>query len=92
MSHQISIMVESLVDTMAYISTRGDTPPLELNDLLTRGTAGDGGPYVPEDWPTLSADELYALSCKPYGEIASALLDRFGGEDWTSAGYHEGIR
>lgn len=77
---------------MAYISTRGHAPPVDLKDLLNRGTAGDGGLYVPEDWPALSADELSALACKPYGEIAAGLLDRFGGEDWISAGFGEGIR
>ena len=76
---------------MAYISTRGHASPVDLKDLLTRGTAGDGGLYVPEHWPALSADELSALACKPYGIIAAGLLDRFGGEDWISAGFGEGI-
>ena len=77
---------------MPYISTRGHAAPVELKDLLTRGTAGDGGLYVPKDWPALSADELSSLAHKSYGEIAAGLLNRFGGENWKTSGFSEEIQ
>ena len=77
---------------MAYISTRGHGAPVDLQDLLVRGTAEDGGLYVPEDWPTLSSSALSALARKSYSEIASGLLELFGGENWKTGGFSEGIR
>ena len=77
---------------MAYISTRGHGAPVDLQDLLVRGTAEDGGLYVPEDWPTLSSSALSAPARKSYSEIASGLLELFGGENWKTGGFSEGIR
>ena len=77
---------------MAYISTRGHGAPVKLQDLLIRGTAEDGGLYVPVDWPTLSSSELSALAQKPYGEVASGILELFGGENWKTGGFSEGIQ
>ena len=77
---------------MAYISTRGHGAPVDLQDLLVRGTAEDGGLYVTEDWPTLSSSALSALARKSYSEIASGLLELFGGENWKTGGFSEGIR
>ena len=38
---------------MLYTSTRGNAPARSLRELLRRGTAEDGGLYVPETWPEL---------------------------------------
>lgn len=40
---------------MRYISTRGAAPVLGFDDVLLAGLAADGGLYVPESMPTLSA-------------------------------------
>ncbi len=77
---------------MEYISTRGHSPSVRLKDLLTSGTAEDGGLYVPEFWPTLSTQKLDEFASKPYGELASKLLDIFGGEDWVAADFSSSIR
>ena len=46
---------------MRYISTRGEAPPLGFMDVTLAGLARDGGLYVPETWPRLSADTIAAL-------------------------------
>src|SRR5688500_4174265 len=38
-----------------YISTRGEAPVLGFCDVMLTGLARDGGLYVPEVWPQLSA-------------------------------------
>jgi threonine synthase len=43
---------------MKYVSTRGTAPVLEFGDVLLAGLARDGGLYVPEMWPPLTAGAL----------------------------------
>jgi threonine synthase len=53
-----------------YVSTRGDAPSLEFDDVLLRGLAADGGLYVPDDYPhlpDLAPDASYT-------QVATALL------------------
>ena len=38
-----------------YVSSRGQAPRLGFADVLLAGLASDGGLYVPETWPTVSA-------------------------------------
>ena len=64
---------------MRYISTRGQAPVLEFEDVLLAGLARDGGLYVPEDWPQLSADDLRGLSGAPYTEFAFRVMQPFVG-------------
>ena len=40
---------------MKYISTRGRAPVLEFDEVLLAGLARDGGLYLPEIWPKVSA-------------------------------------
>ncbi|MEQ8710219.1 MAG: threonine synthase, partial [Rhodospirillales bacterium] len=62
---------------MKYISTRGTAPVLGFDDVLLAGLARDGGLYLPESWPTFSADEIRALQGKPYTEIARKIITPF---------------
>ena len=39
---------------MKYFSTRGNSQELNFIDVLTSGTAKDGGLYVPENFPRFS--------------------------------------
>ena len=55
---------------MRYISTRGDAPVLDFEDVTLAGLARDGGLYLPERWPTLSRDEIAALAGLDYVETA----------------------
>ena len=55
---------------MKYVSTRGEAPELGFEDVLLTGLARDGGLYVPDQWPTLTTDELLTLRGHPYQEVA----------------------
>ena len=64
---------------MNYISTRGGES-LNLAHILTRGTASDGGLFVPEKWPVISQQELSELLSGEYAAIAGQVLRHFGAE------------
>jgi threonine synthase len=60
-----------------YISTRGQAPELAFDDVLLAGLARDGGLYVPESWPTWSADDLAGLRRLSYQDIAARVMTPF---------------
>ena len=62
---------------MHYVSTRGLAKPQAFAEIVLEGLASDGGLFVPEALPRLSADELAAMRGMKYGELASAVLSRF---------------
>ena len=71
-----------------YISTRGGES-LNLAQILTRGTASDGGLFVPEKWPSLSTRELAALLSGEYAEIAGQVLELFGADSLATGNITE---
>ena len=64
---------------MRYISTRGQAPVLEFDDVLLAGLARDGGLYLPESWPRLSADDIRSLRGLSYPELAMRVVAPFVG-------------
>ena len=46
---------------MKYLSTRGESAPRRFCDILLEGLAPDGGLYLPERYPQLSAADLARL-------------------------------
>ena len=62
---------------MHYVSTRGDAPDLGFNDVLLAGLATDGGLYVPEFWPTLTAPS----AAQTYAERAVEVMLPFVAPD-----------
>lgn len=68
---------------MKYISTRGTAPALDFRGALLTGLASDGGLYVPESIPTLSAEALASLKGLSYPELALTLLTPFVGDSFT---------
>ncbi len=62
---------------MKYVSTRGDAPVLEFDEVLLAGLARDGGLYLPEVWPQVSATEIRALAGLSYTEIAVRIMRPF---------------
>ncbi|MEL6225745.1 MAG: threonine synthase [Pseudomonadota bacterium] len=65
---------------MKYISTRGEAPALEFDDVLLAGLARDGGLYVPETYPELSSVEIAAMAGKSFADIAETVIAPFVGE------------
>ena len=44
---------------MNYISTRGQAPALDFEQVLLTGLAADGGLYVPQHLPVFSREEPF---------------------------------
>jgi len=70
---------------VAYISTRGKAPPLSFSETTLAGLACDGGLYVPEACPKLSAEEIANMARQHYLEVAWRVMLPFVGEDIPSA-------
>jgi threonine synthase len=73
---------------MRYFSTRGGSPSVSFFGALLAGLAPDGGLYMPEAWPTLSAQVLRDAVTVPYATTAAAVLSAFAGDDLT---YEEAV-
>ncbi|MFC6637266.1 threonine synthase [Sulfitobacter sp. JBTF-M27] len=74
---------------MRYISTRGTAPALNFEDTMLTGLARDGGLYVPEEIPTLSADQIAAMSGQSYEDVAFTVMRPFIGDTFTDAEFRE---
>ncbi|WP_408586432.1 threonine synthase [Novosphingobium sp.] len=68
---------------MKYVSTRGAAPALDFEEVTLAGLASDGGLYVPESWPTFSADEIAVMAGLPYAELAQKIMQPFVGDCLT---------
>ena len=62
---------------MKYISTRGQAPALNFEQVLLAGLASDGGLYVPETLPTFSPDEIAAMASLDYAQLAQKIITPF---------------
>ncbi len=62
---------------MKYISTRGQAPALNFEEVLLTGLAADGGLYVPETLPTFSAQEIEAMAGLNYPDLAKKIIAPF---------------
>ena len=62
---------------MKYISTRGQAPALNFEDVLLTGLAADGGLYVPESLPQFSQDEIRAMAGLDYVSLAERIVTPF---------------
>jgi threonine synthase len=70
---------------MQYISTRGAAPTLSFDEAMLTGLARDGGLYVPQSVPAMSADALAALAGQTYEEAAYQVMWPFVGDSFTKA-------
>jgi threonine synthase len=64
---------------MRYISTRGSAPSLDFADALLAGLARDGGLYLPESWPQVTAAEIAGYAGQPFHAVAFDVIRRFTG-------------
>jgi threonine synthase len=62
---------------MKYISTRGGAAPQSFSDILLGGLAPDGGLYLPESYPQVSAAELAEWRELPYHALALRILAKY---------------
>jgi threonine synthase len=69
---------------MIFTSTRGHAAPVPLRALLTRGTAPDGGLYMPQNFPAPDLQRALALGALPFADLVAALIALF--DDRPEAG------
>jgi threonine synthase len=62
-----------------YVSTRGQAPILDFDEVLLAGLASDGGLYLPESWPNFDADDIRDMQGMSYAELAVRVLTPFLG-------------
>lgn len=62
---------------LRFLSTNGETPPVDLREALIRGQAPDRGLYLPERFPRIDPEELAEFAQLPYAEIAFRVLSRY---------------
>ena len=74
---------------MKYISTRGQAPVLTFEEAMLTGLARDGGLYVPETIPTLTSDEIAALSGQSYEECAFRIMKPYIGDCFTEEEFRD---
>jgi threonine synthase len=72
-------------DVTRYISTRGEAPVLGFCDVMLTGLARDGGLYVPETWPQLSAAAIAGFFGRPYWEVAVDVIRPFAAGEISDA-------
>jgi threonine synthase len=60
-----------------YISTRGQAPALNFEEVLLTGLAEDGGLYVPESLPRFDSAEIAAMAAMDYPRLAAQILRPF---------------
>ncbi len=65
---------------MKYISTRGQAPALNFEQVLLTGLAPDGGLYVPETLPKFSQQEIASWAGLSYTDLAFNIVQPFVGD------------
>ena len=74
---------------MKYISTRGKAPVLTFEEAMLSGLARDGGLYVPDSIPQMSAGDIAALAGLSYEETAYRVMRPFIGETFGDDEFRE---
>ena len=62
---------------MKYISTRGQAPALNFEQVLLTGLASDGGLYVPETLPRFTTEEIRSMAAMDYPQLAGRIIAPF---------------
>jgi len=70
---------------MRYISTRGTAPHLSFEEAMLTGLARDGGLYVPESVPVMTAAQIAAMAGQTYEDVAFSVMRPFIGETFGDA-------
>ncbi|NNK79411.1 MAG: threonine synthase [Litoreibacter sp.] len=68
---------------MRYVSTRGSAPVLSFEEAMLTGLARDGGLYLPETVPAMTAADIRALRGLSYEDVAFRVMRPFIGDTFT---------
>ncbi|SLN72488.1 Threonine synthase [Roseivivax jejudonensis] len=74
---------------MNYVSTRGTAPVLDFEAAMLSGLARDGGLYVPETVPQMSAADIRALHGASYEDTAFRVMRPFVGDTFSDDTFGE---
>jgi threonine synthase len=72
---------------MQFLSTRGMAPPTSFSDVLLAGLAPDGGLYLPQSWPQVTA----SFKGMRYQDAAFHILSEFTRGSFSDAELHAAI-
>ena len=64
---------------MKYKSTRGGSQQKNFEEVLLSGLAGDGGLFIPEEFPKLTLEEINKLGCMSYEQLAISIISLYAG-------------
>lgn len=73
-------MVLRMEKPMQYNSTRDSAVQVTAAQAIVRGLSEEGGLFVPQNLPRLSAEEIQALAALPYAQRAQRVLSLFLGD------------
>ena len=80
---------------MKFISTRGYDKKYSAAEAIVLGIAPDGGLFVPESIPTLTADDIEEMKNMQFYQISARVLSKYLDDfteqellDYTSQAYH----
>jgi threonine synthase len=76
---------------MRYVSTRGQAPVLGFGEAMLTGLARDGGLYVPESVPQMTAADIADLAGHSYEEAAYRIMRPFVGDAFTDTEFRTAI-
>lgn len=74
---------------MHYISTRGAAPILSFEEAMLTGLARDGGLYVPDSVPQMTAAEIAGLAGLSYEDTAFRVMWPFLGGAFTETEFRD---
>jgi len=64
-----------------YVSTRGEAPELDFDEVLLAGLARDGGLYVPASWPRFTKDDIRGMRGLSYADLAVFVMRPYLGDN-----------
>ena len=64
---------------MKYKSTRGGSKPKNFEEVLRSGLAGDGGLFIPSEFPKLTLSEINKLRSMTYEQLAVRIISLYTG-------------
>ncbi|MEZ5709519.1 MAG: threonine synthase [Blastomonas sp.] len=74
---------------MEYLSTRGAKAALNFEDVTLAGLAGDGGLYVPREWPRFSEAEIADMAGLSYVDLAVRIMTPFVSDSLHADDLHQ---
>ena len=66
-----------MASNIRYLSTRGESTGASYDEIVLRGLASDGGLFMPESYPQVTAETLESWRKLPYAELAFEVLRLF---------------